>query len=153
MTLNMKRAGLAAAAAALVAAAACRNSDKPLDDALKQDLSAAGADNSLQLAPNGARSQAIDLEDAPKAAPAPAARRPAPRPAPRAAPQLAAQQLPPAPAPAPIPRAEPRQATAQAPTAIEPPPLPPARSAPTQRQQGTYKTEAEIFQRMPWIRP
>jgi hypothetical protein len=36
---------------------------------------------------------------------------------------------------------------------VEPPPLPPATRGPSSRQQGTYKTEAEIFRQMPWIRP
>jgi hypothetical protein len=139
--------------------AACSGKSQPMDSGLKQDLSAAGG-SGLELAPQSAKSQMVvsAIEGGPTSAPAPAARKPVPKPTPKPNVQLAANRSP-APAPAPQPPvAEPvpsnPQPTAQPAThQSEPPPLPPAPSQAQGRQKGTYKTEGQIFQQMPWIKP
>jgi hypothetical protein len=170
------RVGFAASAAALIAlgaVGACSGKSAPVDSGLQKDLAAAsGGSNGLELAPKSVSPQLVvsAIEAGPTSAPAPAARKPVAKPAPKAAVHQAARVAPvPAPAPepkivapAPVepqPRAQepaPRQAEATpAPRQVEPPPLPPI--APTahgaERQKGVYKTEGEIFQQMPWIKP
>jgi hypothetical protein len=162
MMSSTTRLGIFAVAATLVAATACGRTAADTDESLKRDLAAAttsGGD--LELAPSGARTQAVisAIEAGPTAAPkrastaksitpAPVRRQTQPRPQKTATAAIEAAAEP-AQAPAPG-NAEP--APAPAPT-VEPPPLPPAAKGPSSRQQGTYKTEAEIFRQMPWIRP
>jgi hypothetical protein len=147
-----KRAGLIAAVAALTGAAACGNSSRPMDDGMKQDLAAA-VGSKFELAPSGRGSQVVvsAIEGGPKATPAPAVQKPTVRPTSRPATRVAAN-----PTVAPAPAAQPavQQRTTRAPVReVEPPPLPPSTRQPTQRQSGTYKTEAEVFRQMPWIKP
>ena len=139
-----RRASLFAVAAALVGAGACGTS-KPMDSGLKQDLAAAGA-NGLELAPTSARSQVVvsAIEGGPTFAPT--VRKAVPKPVPRPLAHVTAVA---ATAPQTIPQttAAPTEAT------TEPAPLPPAARPTQERQKGTYKTEAEIFRQMPWIKP
>lgn len=159
MTISTTRSGFFfAVAATLVAATACGKSASSADEALQRDLAAAtSASGDLELAPRAARSQMVvsAIEGGPTAAPkrvaaarsstpAPVRRPIQPRKTETAAPRAAVES---AQAPARV-NAEP----APGPT-VEPPPLPPATRGPSSRQQGTYKTEAEIFRQMPWIRP
>jgi hypothetical protein len=130
-----------------------------MDSGLKQDLAAA-TPSSLELAPQASQAQvtvsAIEAgpESAPKAAAPKRVTRPTTKPAPRLAsheqqatapapqPQIVEAQAAPAPAP---------QATTPAP-AREPAPL--AQPAHAQgRQPGVYSTEAQVFSKMPWIKP
>jgi hypothetical protein len=157
MRFDVKRAGLTAATLALVAAAACSNKAQPIDSSLKADLDAV-AGSSLELAPTGAKAQVVvsSIEQGPQASPAAASRAPVAKPAPRAPKKAAARTVrQPAPAPARqtvadvAPEPQPVQ---QAPATIEQP-APVQRPTAPQRQSGTYKTEAEIFRQMPWIRP
>jgi hypothetical protein len=147
-----ERAGLIVAGLALIGLGACGRSDTAsMDAGLKQDLSAVSG-NSLELAPKGAQSQVVvsAIEAEPTSAPQRAAvhksapQRPNVKPAPRPVEHVAQ-----APAPTPVVQ---QHAPAPSPT-VEPPPLPPITQQPAQRQRGTYKTEAQIFQQMPWIRP
>jgi len=158
MTISTTRIGIFAVAAALAAATACGKTGSSNDEALKRDLAAAtAAGGDLELAPRTARPQVVmsAIEGAPAAAPkraavarsstpAPVRRTVQPRKTETATPRVAAKSEE---SPAPV-RAEPAPAPA-----VEPPPLPPATRGPSSRQQGTYKTEAEIFRQMPWIRP
>jgi hypothetical protein len=158
MMSSTTRLGIFAVAATLVAATACGRNAGDADEGLERDLAAATTSSGdLELAPSAARTQTVisAIEAGPAAAPkrasvaksatpAPVRRQTQPRKMETAAIEAAAE---PTPAPAPG-NAEP----APAPT-VEPPPLPPATKGPSSRQQGTYKTEAEIFRQMPWIRP
>jgi hypothetical protein len=177
MTTAYRRAGLMAAATALIGVGACGNSGKPMDDGLKQDLAAAGGNaapgNGIELAPKSATSQMVisAIEGGPTVAPAPAAHTPVPKPTPKPAARLAANRNQPvnAPSPAPVvtepapsaPAPQPEPARAPEPQqqarAVEPPPLPSiARPMPNRspgQQQGVYKTEGEVFKNMPWIKP
>jgi outer membrane biosynthesis protein TonB len=149
MTPDFKRAGLIAAVSALIGAAACGNDTAPMDDSLKQDL-AVVAGSAVELAPKAQSQMVISaIEAGPSAAPATATRKTAPKTVARAVavPKIATAE-------APKPSPEPEQRAVSAPTrAAEPAPLPPSTRAPAQRQPGTYKTEAEIFRQMPWIKP
>src|SRR5262245_36988824 len=138
------------AAAAAMGVAGCSRSNQPMDDALVRDLAAVRAAPTAQfeISPTEA-----GLSPAPKAA----AR--TTQPTRRPAKQATAPRTPPrTPVPAPAPRA----VVVEAPSAptrtevIDAPPTPrPARpSAPAaEARRGPYKTEAEIFRQMPWIRP
>lgn len=151
--IAMKRTGLAVLFTTLVAAGACGRNE-PLDDALKADLAAAGATGDagdLQLAPKAAKSQMVlsAIEGGPAASPQRAAPkrivRPSAKPTTRAAAQRVRAPAPVAvadsPEPAPVETAPAMQAPAPAP-------------APAPRQDNrVYKTEAEIFRQMPWIKP
>jgi hypothetical protein len=147
MTPDFKRAGLIAAVSALIGAAACGNDTAPMDDSLKQDL-AVVAGSAVELAPKAQSHMVISaIEAGPSAAPATATRKTAPKTVARAVPKIGTAE-------APKPSPEPEQRAVSAPTrAAEPAPLPPSTRAPAQRQPGTYKTEAEIFRQMPWIKP
>ncbi len=158
MTLAMKRAGLVAAVAALIGAGACSNTkNEPVDDALKADLAAAGGSASdLQLAGASAKAQVVvsAIEGGPTSAPAKAApakvAKPSSKPTTRVAPRKQT------PAPAPTIRAEAPAPVEKAPVmeAPAPAPAPVAAPAPAPREDHrVYKTEAEIFRQMPWIRP
>jgi hypothetical protein len=153
-----ERAGLIVAGLALIGLGACGRSDAAsMDAGLKQDLSAVSG-NSLELAPKGAQPQVVvsAIEAGPTSAPQhvavhkPAQQKANVKPSPRPVEHVAQ-----APAPAPTPVVQ-QHAPAPSPT-VEPPPLPPVTQQraqqPAQRQRGTYKTEAQIFQQMPWIRP
>jgi hypothetical protein len=138
------------AAAAAIGVAGCSRSKQPMDDELARDLAVvrAAPTPQFEISPTEA-----GLSPAPKA-PARTA-----QPTRRPAKQAVAPRTPPrTPAPAPAPRA----VVVEAPSApaprevIDAPPAPrPARpSAPAaEARRGPYKTEAEIFRQMPWIRP
>lgn len=140
------RAGLIAV---LISAAACGTGDRPMDEALKHDL-AAVAGNGVELAPRPQSQVVISaIEAGPGSAPAVAPRKATPK-----APSRSVAPVASAPKPRQSVSAEPDRHAVEAPRATtEPPPLPPAARAPAQRQSGTYKTEAEVFRQMPWIKP
>ncbi|HTJ21749.1 MAG TPA: hypothetical protein VL383_05110 [Gemmatimonadaceae bacterium] len=145
MTEKPWRAGLIAGVA-LIAAAACSkngNGRTSMDASLRSDLDQAGA-TSLELTPKAGRQMVVSpIEGGPRATPATAPHRvrsTVQRPAPR---RTVAVRPDPAPS-----RAQPASEPAPA-----PPPQPARQSQPQQRQPGVYSTEAEIFRRMPWIRP
>jgi len=136
-----------------------------MDSGLKQDLAAA-APSSLELAPQATQAQvtvsAIEAgpESAPKAAPKKVTK-PTTKPAPRVASPRRVQQVAKAPTPKPLPQpqiVEAQAAPAPAPK-IEAPaparePAPLAQPVkPQGRQPGVYSTEAQVFSKMPWIRP
>ena len=161
MSVGYRRAGLVAAASAFVGLAACSGNTKPMDDGLKQDLAAAGP-SGLELAPNSASPQLVVSADeaGPTAAPRRAAPRRVPRPTPNPARRLAANLAAPVASPAPQPViAEPAPsvsppAAEPAPSRrVEPPPLPPLNGSSQSRQRGTYRTEADVFRQMPWVKP
>ena len=142
MTIPIKRAGLLVASAALIGAAACGNKNEPMDSSLKADIQSA-AGGGIELAPTAAKSQMVvsAIEGGPKVAPAPAAKKPTPVRSRRPTVRTAEVQ-----APAPEPVKE--QPVIEAPT-----PRPaPVQSAPREDKR-VYKTEAEIFRQMPWIKP
>jgi hypothetical protein len=141
-----QKVGLFVAFAAAAATAACGNRGSSSDDDLASDL---------QLAPRGGSAQTVvsAIEAGPKAAPVHAAHKPVAKPASHPAPLRAAPQR-----SAPAPSAAVAQTTqppAPSEKSSEPAPIsfPDAQGAGRERQRGTYSTEAEIFKRMPWIRP
>jgi outer membrane biosynthesis protein TonB len=158
MKLNRGRLGLVAASALFIGAAACSNKPQTADASLTADLKAAGGSaGDVELAPRGNPSQVVvsPLEGGPRSAPKKAAPQRIYKPTPRAATQVASQNQP-APQPTPAPPVITQPAPQPAPTPVEPAPAPVSRPAPVQaqeRQHGPYKTEAQIFQQMPWIRP
>ncbi|HEV8496152.1 MAG TPA: hypothetical protein VGQ56_04785 [Gemmatimonadaceae bacterium] len=151
MTISYGRVGLIAAIAALIGGTACNRSGPVADEGLKRDLAAAGG-GGLELAPTASRSQVVvsSIEGGPRSTPTRAAqkRTRSPRPTVRVAERQA-------PTPAPAPKSvttEPSPVVA--PTTVEQAPAPITRPAPAPaRQNRVYKTEAEIFRDMPWIRP
>jgi hypothetical protein len=153
MKTAIKRTGLVSAIVALAAIAACSNDKTELDPALKADLAAiGGTTGDLQLAPTSNRSSVVlsAIEGGPQAAPKKAAPVRTVRPTPKQAPHVAAAQ---APAERPAAVAEVEQAPAPQP---EQPAIQSTRQAPApapQQDRRVYKTEAEIFRQMPWIRP
>jgi outer membrane biosynthesis protein TonB len=155
---NTKRAGLVAAAIALIGAGACGKNSQPVDGSLKADLDAvAGNHSALELAPASAKSQMIvsAIEGGPKASPAPASRQTTPKPTPRPAARVAQRQQP-APAPQPVEAEAPAPAPQEAVIENVPAPRPSPVRAPMpapQQDKRVYKTEAEIFRQMPWIKP
>lgn len=165
MTFIPKRAAVAAAIATVIAGAACRN-QQPADDGLKADLDAAvghagSSSGAIELAPSASRSQTVvsAIEGGPSAAPARASAQRTPQPMRRAAsrPTTHVAQLQ---TRIEAPRRAQQEAVTDAPAAeptVAPTPAPAPRPAPVQqqpRQDGrVYKTEAEIFRQMPWIRP
>jgi hypothetical protein len=149
MRAKTRRVGLIAAGFALIGTACGRNSG-PMDAALKNDLAAVGG-SSVELAPRAQPQVVISpIEAGPQASPVKASRKTTPKVPTRAAPErvAVAQSAPPTPTPTSTVRHEISPATT-----AEPAPLPPMSRAPAQRQQGTYKTEAEVFRQMPWIKP
>ena len=152
MTVAFKRAGLIAAGSALIVAAACGSNEDTMDESLKRDL-ASVAGNAVELAPRAQSSQLVisPVEAALSAAPAAVSRKVAPKAAPRA-PIRVATTAPVTEQSAPARSVE-RRTVASPAVATEPPPLPPMTRRPAQRQSGTYKTEAEVFRQMPWIKP
>jgi hypothetical protein len=149
--MSHRRVGLIAGIATLIGAAACNKSGSVADDGLRRDLAAAGA-SGLELAPTASRSQVVvsAIEGGSTSAPRRTSLRRAPSPAPRGTARVSAKQ---ARSPAPAP------GSAEAAPVAEPSPAEPA-SAPITRpasaasqQHRVYKTEAEIFRDMPWIRP
>jgi hypothetical protein len=150
MTMSRGRVGLIAAIAALIGAAACNKSGPAADDSLKRDLAAAGA-SGLELAPTASRPQVVvsAIEAGPMSAPRRTSQRRAPSPAPRGTARVSAKQAR-SPAPSPV-AAEPAPVAEPSPTQPTPPITRPASAAAP--QHGVYKTEAEIFREMPWIRP
>jgi hypothetical protein len=157
MNAFIKRTGLVSAVVALAAVSACSEKAAEIDPSLKADLAAVGGGGTsdLELAPGSVGSTMVvsAIEGGPKATPKPAARVQTPRPTPKKAAPAPVKRAPvvrqptavaeaaPAPAPAPEPQQpaiqSPRQAPAQAP----------------REDHRVYKTEAEIFRQMPWIRP
>jgi hypothetical protein len=132
-----------------------------MDDGLKQDL-AATSSSALEMAPTGAKPQVVvsAIEGGPEAAPKPAVHKVLPKPTPKPAPRVASNESAPVEAPIPAPQITKPAPSAPAPQAEpapqpnrEPPPLPPAANTSQGRQKGVYKTEGQIFQQMPWIRP
>jgi len=164
MMKTQKRAVLSATAVLIVSA--CSRTDAvPMDSQLKQDL-AAVSNGALELAPKAAQNQMVvsAIEGGPSSTPARASTpkraqpkqvakpvAPAPRPAERVAEHVVVAK---APVPEPVVQAP---APAAVPSVtVEPAPLPPlprATTKPAPRQTGPYKTEAEIFRQMPWIKP
>ena len=152
MTLRYGRAGLIAGVAALIGAGACSKSGPVVDEGLQRDLAAA-AGSDLELAPTNARSQVVvsaiegGPATSPTAAPTRTSRPRTPRRVARRTSRVATRQ-------APTPS---RVATQTAPAAAASNPGPaPVRAtpAPIGHEEGrVYKTEAEIFRQMPWIRP
>jgi hypothetical protein len=168
MNATYRRASCVALTSAflgMLSVAACSNASKPMDDSLKQDLAAAGG-SGLDLATSSATASLVISPDeaGPGAMPQRAVRKPSVKPAPKPAEHLAANDNSAAPAPAPTPVIAAQAPSAPssprsvepAPRPIEPPPLP-AIGQPNSRgqgqQKGVYKTEGQIFQQMPWIRP
>lgn len=160
--MNTKRRSQLIGATVILAAAACGKSASPVDDGLARDLAAIkSASSDLELAPRAAKPQVVvsAIEGGPQAATARAPKAPstrseshapqtrAPKPAVQTSVRSAtvAEQAP-APAPAPAPRKTSERSA-------DPAPLPSSGAAPREQQHGTYSTEAEIFRRMPWIRP
>ena len=158
----MKTRQVAASFAAAIAVllAACGGSSTPsMDEGLKRDLVAVGG-SSVELAPKAANPQIVvsAIEGGPTSAPVRASSKKPSAPKPKVQPptrpvESVAQASAPAPRPAPV-------VTAPVPvesSPIEPAPLPPVQKPVTRpqptRQTGPYKTEAEIFKQMPWIRP
>jgi hypothetical protein len=160
MTIAMKRAGLAAAVAALIGAGACSNKAQPVDASLRADLEAAGGSTSdLQLAPTSAKSQVVvsAIEGGPESAPKKAATKPIPHPSPKPTIHVAQQR---SRAPAPVAKADnaapaPAQQAPviEAPAPAEAPAAAPAPAQAPREDHRVYKTEGEIFKQMPWIRP
>ena len=162
MTTRLIAASSAAAIAVLLSACG-RSSASSMDEGLKQDLAAAGG-SSVELAPKSANQQMVvsAIEGGPSSAPARGSTRKsvAAKPIAKQSRQPAQSVGPavaqsPAPIQAPMPVIPAPTSAETAP--VEPAPLPPmqapvARPA-TKRQAGPYKTEAEIFREMPWIRP
>ena len=153
MSAFIKRTGLVSAVVALAAVAACSKDRAEIDPSLKADLAAVGGGTAgdLELAPSSTKSLVVvsAIEGGPQAAPKRAAPVLKPRPTVKKAP------------PAPV-----RQAPAAAPTVVaaeqaptpepEQPAIRSTRQAPTpapQQDHRVYKTEAEVFRQMPWIRP
>ncbi|MEP6492220.1 MAG: hypothetical protein ABJF01_06060 [bacterium] len=141
-----QKAGWAAAIAMSIGGAACSNQARPMDEGLKHDLAAARVAPAANLTISPLELGQRAVPGVAKRAPRPVARvaeKPAPMLTPTAA-QVAAVVEAPATAQAPEPsrRAEPTQTR----------PAATARQADDSRH-GPYKTEAEIFRQMPWIRP
>ena len=156
MRTRLVAASFAAASAVLLAACG-RSNAAPMDESLKRDLAAVGG-SSVELAPKSATQQMVvsAIEGGPTAAPArTSSRKPTGSTPIVKAPQRPTQSVAQVPTPGPTP-----VATTSVPveaTPVEPAPLPPlpasvARQS-SPRQAGPYKTEAEIFRQMPWIRP
>jgi hypothetical protein len=152
MKLMSRRAGTIAALIGLAAAGAC-NRSPAADTSLQADLKAASGGD-LELASHSANSQLVvsPLEATPSATPQKAAPHRAAAPVSRPAAHVASHRTP-APhatvqhTPERVAAHEP--AAAPAPVGAEPAPMP----QPAARQPGVYKSEAEIFRQMPWIRP
>jgi hypothetical protein len=145
---TLQPARLIAAAAALIGVAACSNKSPQMDESLKQDIAAVRAAPSAQMVVSA-------LEAGEAATPAPVSHKRAPQPVNHPAKQVAQNRTP---APAPTPRTPAVQVTPSAP--VEQPvvaaPSPSRQAAPARAEDthhGPYKTEAEIFRQMPWIRP
>ena len=148
---------------ALGAGACGRAGSDPMDAQLKQDLEAV-SNGSIELAPKAAQSQVVvsAIEGGPQAEPAHASTvkhtpskpvtKPVAKPAPRPAERVAEASAP-APVPSPVVEIPVQPAPTPSPAPVEPAPLPKATNKPAPRQSGPYKTEAEIFRQMPWIRP
>ena len=153
MTFSYGRVSLIAAIAALIGGTACNRSGPVADEGLKRDLAAASG-GGLELAPTASRSQVVvsAIEGGPRSTPTRAAQKRTPTRSPRPTVRVAERQ---APAPAPEQKSvttEPSPVVAL-PT-VEQAPAPITRPAPAPaRQNRVYKTEAEIFRDMPWIRP
>jgi hypothetical protein len=149
---TLQPARLIAVAAALISVAACSNKSQPMDESLKQDIAAVRAAPSAQMVVSA-------LEAGEAATPAPVSHKRAPQPVKRPAQQVAQIRTPaPAAAPAPTPRTPAVQVTPSAPVEqpVEAAPAPSRQAAPARAEDshhGPYKTEAEIFRQMPWIRP
>lgn len=150
MTIPMKRAGLIAAGVALMGAAACSNKNEAMDSALKADIQSA-AGGGIELAPTAAKSQVVvsAIEGGPKAAPAPAAKKPTPVKSRKPTVQAAEVE---APTPAPAPEPVQEQPVIEAPMP-RPAPVTRAPAQAPREDKRVYKTEAEIFRQMPWIKP
>ena len=154
MTRLRVAATFAAAIAVLLTACGGSNTAS-MDDGLKQDLAKVSG-SSMELAPRSANGQVVvsAIEGGLTSTPTRASshKAAAPRQTLRSV-QQPTRSVAQTPSPAPM-------ASSPAPTQVspaEPPPLPPVQ-APVARQQtngrtGPYKTEAEIFRQMPWIRP
>lgn len=153
MTTLIKHAGFIATVGALIGASACGGSDRSMDDGLKHDLAAISG-SGIELAPKAAQSQVVvsPIEAGEKSTPVRATRTPIARPTTRPAPRVASNnEVVVSPTPQPVVTTP--QPAAVPSRAAEPAPLPPMAPKPGQRQSGTYKTEAEVFRQMPWIKP
>lgn len=158
MRTRLVAASSAAAIAVLLTACGGSNTAS-MDEGLKQDLASVGS-SSMELAPKSANQQMVvsAIEGGPTSAPVRASSKKPTSPKPVVKPpkqpmQSVAEAAAPSPTPAPVIAAP---APVEA-SPVEPAPLPPiqapvARQS-TKRQTGPYKTEAEIFREMPWIRP
>jgi len=153
MHTRHSRIGLIAAGAALIGAAACNRSRPVSDDGLERDIAAAAA-GGLELAPSSNRAQVVvsPIEAGPMSAPKRSVVKRTPAPAPRPTTRVAARHT---------PAAEPAPVEAELPKAVvpsieqpSPSPTPVTRPAAQSSTRGrVYKSEAEIFRDMPWIRP
>jgi hypothetical protein len=155
---RIKNAGLVSAIVALATVAACSNKQEPkVDPSLKADLAAVGGSaNDLQLAPSSAKASVVvsAIEGGPQSAPKRVAKAPTPKPVQHKAPPAAARE-PRVTAPAPTSVASVEQAAAPV-APVEQPAVQAPRPVPAQAPQQdhrVYKTEAEVFSKMPWIRP
>jgi len=157
MTTIVNRLSLIATIPVLIGLAACGKSNGTMDDGLKHDLAAAGG-SSVELAPRMGQPQLVisAIEAGPTSAAVRRAVKPVAKPTTQSAPRMASKSDA-APERAAQPVAEQHAMEQHAPSAsaraAEPAPLPPAAQRSAQRQSGTYKTEAEVFRQMPWIRP
>jgi len=149
---------LAASLVVLSAVAACGRTDKAvvIDDELKRDLAAVGS-GSVELAPKAGQSQVVvsAIEGGPTSAPERSKTPPKtsqPRPAATKA-VSPVERVASAPRPAPV-SSPATQTSPDVVAPVEPAPLPPVKPQPVAPQRsGPYKTEAEIFRQMPWIKP
>jgi hypothetical protein len=145
------RIRFAAAAAVALAGVACSKSGQPMDDGLKQDLAAVKTSAShVSISP-------VELGERSTPAPQQHAPRPVKLQAAAVAPKHVVAQVPQvekapdpvlvvqAPLPAPQPVEQP------APAAAKPTPVPMRSNG--EEQHGRYKSEAEVFRQMPWIKP
>jgi hypothetical protein len=139
------------AAAVALAGMACSKNGQPMDDGLKQDLAAVKTSAAhVSISP-------IELGERITPAPQQHAPRPAKEPSAALAPKHVVAQAPQVekvPDPTPVvhaPAAAPLPVEQPAPAAAKPTPAPMRSNG--EEQHGRYKSEAEVFRQMPWIKP
>lgn len=149
MRITGKQLSYFATTALFVGAAACSNKVPAPDAALVADLKAATSNPSQVVV--------SPLEGGPQSAPKKAAPQRVYKPTPRAETRVASTPEPVrTPEAAPPVIQQPVQQQAPQPAPVQPAAVPTSRPQPVQAQQsqhGPYKSEAEIFRQMPWIRP
>jgi hypothetical protein len=158
MRTQLERAGLVSAIVALIAVTACNKGGRAeIDPSLKADLAAVGGGEggNLELAPTSSKSMMVvsPIEGGPTAAPKKASTVRTPRPTVKQAPRVAqSQRRVEAPAPSQVAVSDPAPVTAEPEQPAIQAPRPAPAPAPREDHR-VYKTEAEIFRQMPWIRP